>query len=230
MSFNPITWQIIWDYEYSVPEFEGWGGGYNFHEIVVSDDRSYAICVVYYPFPPDPENVNPSGILKTDSLGNLEWFKTYQPPIGIPNSHNTDMVLAHDGGFVVTGISYVKVDEIGEIQEQRNWMFKTDPCGDLEWVDCLGGISLEEILPTSTPAIKISPNPVQNERFNIASSSIIESIRMLDMTGKVMHTQKVNARNVEVHILGLAAGSYIVECTLENGERESSLVVVQNRF
>jgi len=62
----------------------------------------------------------------------LEWFKTYQPPIGIPHSHTTDMVLAHDGGFVVTGISYVNVDEIGEIQEQRNWMFKTDPCGDLE--------------------------------------------------------------------------------------------------
>ena len=97
-----------------------------------------------------------------------------------------------------------------------------------EWLDINVPVSVQEI-PTSSQAINISPNPIQNNRVNIQSSSLIQSIRILDMTGKLMHTQKANATNVEVYVPGLASGSYLVECRFENGERKSELVMVKER-
>ena len=95
-----------------------------------------------------------------------------------------------------------------------------------EWLDINVPVSVPEI-PSSSRAINISPNPIQNNRFNIQSSSVIESIRLLDMTGKVVHTQKVNALNIELFVPNIKSGSFLVECRFQSGERVSELVVVE---
>jgi hypothetical protein len=89
-------------------------------------------------------------LIKTDSLGNLEWNKTY----GAGSAYA--IVQTSDGGYVIGGSRLVKTDSGGNIEWEKNyssgiismvqtsdggyvltgsefWLAKTDALGELQW-------------------------------------------------------------------------------------------------
>jgi hypothetical protein len=79
-----------------------------------------------------------SWIIKTDSLGNEEWFRKYyhmesQPgQFAILNSLY-DIELGLDGGYICAG--YFR--DINAVDwPTKSWVLKLDACGDVEWEGC----------------------------------------------------------------------------------------------
>lgn len=89
-------------------------------------------------------------VIKTDSLGNLEWNRTY----GAGSAYT--IVQTGDGGYVIGGSRLVKTDSGGNIEWEKNysseiismaqtsdggyvltgnefWLAKTDALGELQW-------------------------------------------------------------------------------------------------
>ena len=75
-------------------------------------------------------------LLKTDSLGNKLWDKTYG---GKENDYGRTIIQTNDGDYMICGETYSFDDsEWGDI-----WIVKTDSSGNEEWEKSYGGESTE---------------------------------------------------------------------------------------
>jgi len=79
-------------------------------------------------------NAGDYGLIKTDSLGNLEWFNQF----GIPGSHDWEVPFSvkqtADEGYILAGYIY----RIG-VETNDAWLVKTDSLGNEEWNRYYGG-------------------------------------------------------------------------------------------
>ena len=87
-------------------------------------------------------------VIKTDSLGNVQWNKTYGAGSAM------SIVQTSDGGYVIAGSKLVKTDSGGNVEWEKNyeatsmiqtinggyaltdgefWLTKTDARGNLQW-------------------------------------------------------------------------------------------------
>lgn len=82
-------------------------------------------------------------LVKTDSLGNIEWQKSYG---GTNNETGNKVILTNDGGYAVAGKtgSSNNGDVSGYHASTDFWLLKTDSIGTLLWQKCLGGSDYEE--------------------------------------------------------------------------------------
>jgi len=79
-----------------------------------------------------PESGYDSWLIKTDSLGNLEWNKTYFD--GMVRS----LVETSDGGYAMCGYTYAFDAGSGDF-----WLLKTDANGNAQWNRTFGGAHLD---------------------------------------------------------------------------------------
>ena len=101
-------------------------------KLVQTNDSGYAICGY--------ANLVPSGnndfyLAKTDSLGNLEWNKTFG---GEGQEFGRAIVKSNDGGYVLAG--YTETYGAGV---RDAWLVKTDSNGTMQWNQTLGGTSAD---------------------------------------------------------------------------------------
>ncbi|MGC1515842.1 MAG: hypothetical protein WA810_09735 [Maribacter sp.] len=80
--------------------------------------------------------VNDYWLLKLDSVGNLEWNKTYG---GSKDDRGQGLVQTLDGGYALTGYA-MSDDGDGTLNNgfHDNWIVKVDPLGILEWQSSYG--------------------------------------------------------------------------------------------
>jgi hypothetical protein len=89
--------------------------------------------------------MNDYWIVKTDSIGNIQWQNT----IGGSLNDNLSAVLQTvDGGFILGG--YSESDISGDKTENSlgdwdYWLVKTDALGNVEWQNTIGGILEDEL-------------------------------------------------------------------------------------
>jgi hypothetical protein len=99
-------------------------------------------------------------VIKTDSLGNVEWNKTY----GAGSAYS--IVQTSDGGYVIGGTKLVKTDSGGNLEWEKTygagilsivqtsdggyalagsefWLTKTDLLGNMQWQRNYGGPEME---------------------------------------------------------------------------------------
>lgn len=116
-------------------------------------------------------------LLKTDSLGNELWYKTYGSPY---QDLLTWMVPTSDGGFLLTGTSMGEGGDIplhyGSNLSTDAVVLKTDSLGELEWVKVLGGSSFER---PSFGIVELRPDLFQ---FHIATTSSDHDLYSTDIT------------------------------------------------
>jgi hypothetical protein len=71
-------------------------------------------------------------LVKTDSLGNLQWLRTYG---GIDYEIANSVLQTKDGGFIMAGTSLV--DDTSKLENSEdyntNWVVKTDASGTMQW-------------------------------------------------------------------------------------------------
>jgi hypothetical protein len=70
-------------------------------------------------------------LVKTDSLGNEEWSRTFGGPLA--DAGNSVWQTA-DGGYIIVGKTYSS-----KVTECDLWLIKTDELGNLEWDRTFGG-------------------------------------------------------------------------------------------
>lgn len=80
-------------------------------------------------------------IIKLNSLGNIEWQKTYG---GIYHDIATSVRQTTDGGYVVAGYTSSNTGDVtGNHGSTDYWIIKLDSSGNLQWQKALGGSSGE---------------------------------------------------------------------------------------
>lgn len=69
-------------------------------------------------------------LVKTDSVGNVQWVKTYG---GSKGNELVDVEITPDGGFIMTGTIYLEVEDT-IFHSQHMQLVKTNSVGDLLWL------------------------------------------------------------------------------------------------
>ncbi|MEP7170252.1 MAG: T9SS C-terminal target domain-containing protein, partial [Bacteroidota bacterium] len=82
-----------------------------------------------------------SWVLKLDSLGNLEWQKSYG---GSSTEAMQSVVQTNDGGYIATGYTWSNDGNVtANFGNADYWTIKLDSSGNLQWQKSFGGSSSE---------------------------------------------------------------------------------------
>lgn len=138
-------------------------------------------------------------VIKTDSLGNLEWTKTIG---GNKEDIGYAVVQTTDGGFAVAGITNSYGKRMGDV-----YIVKLDCSGNLEWTRTVGGENDEcgySIRQTGDDALVIAGSTTS---FGAGSSDIY--LVKLDAYGSLLWTKTIGDKDSEV--------GYSIDLTKEGG-------------
>jgi len=100
--------------------------------VVQTSDGGYALAGVTYSY-------GASGdfwLVKTDSVGNMLWSKTYG---GTGDDEASSVIQTSDGGYMLAGYTY----SYGAGVTADFWVIKTNSSGDMLWSKTYGGTSYE---------------------------------------------------------------------------------------
>ena len=126
-----------------------------------------------------------SFIVKTDSLGSLEWENTYTYGEAVEGSvvknNLYDFEIAPDGGFICAG-EY----DGPELIDQMAWLLKLDACGDEEWVNCDTLVSTIDEQPLEELDLSLYPQPADHI-LNITSSTPLTQLQLYSTTGQLVY-------------------------------------------
>jgi hypothetical protein len=113
---------MLWIHQYGV---DGWSDGAV--SVTLLPDGGFLAGTVR--MSPLDNFIANSGLLKTDSLGNMIWLKFYG---GEYEDGASVVTLAEDGNYLV-GSTYAVYEYYPGYPEQRAWIFKTDTAGNVLW-------------------------------------------------------------------------------------------------
>ena len=147
---------------------------------------------------------NPWGLLiKTDSLGNQQWLRTYYAN---PSNDNYiyDVKQASDNSFVLFGTA--------SITGQDAWVVKVDSAG-CEIANCNVGV---EELQVESSKLKVYPNPASTQiNISIEGEDIEDyEIAIMNVLGE---TQKVNIDQSAISVSELSSGIYFLSAVSKDG-------------
>jgi hypothetical protein len=197
--FDAVAWEVGWQHQYDeIDIFQEYGAGASLNGLTHSPESGFAAVMTTS----IPNTTFEVAILKADSEGNFEWYKNYDPPIDAVIKQPTDIVQAPDSGYVVTGVWYSD----NEPYIQRNWMFKTDPCGDIQWVDCPGGVG---IAACSQSAGNLYPNPAKDQLFFDFPFAMDQAV-ISNMYGQLITQLSLGSASGQIDISGICPGMYII--------------------
>jgi hypothetical protein len=117
--------------EYSLVSGSNWGGNWS---VMSTTDKGYAICIGS-----DSSLNQVTPIIKTDSLGEIQWVRQYQAP-GYELSISANLAQAPDSGFILPAL----YGDAGAFI--RNAVIKTDKNGNVQWSKTCGDTLMYVIL------------------------------------------------------------------------------------
>jgi len=158
-------------------------------------------------------------ILKTDSVGNIQWVKTYG---GSSLDLGREVYPTADGGYVLGGAT-VSSDLLGFHGSLDYVIFKLDSVGDLEWQNCYGGSGgdwFKSARPTSDGGFVLVGSSMSNDgdaTSNYGANDVW--VVKLDPLGNIEWQKSFGGSSDEdgTSIVQTADGGYIV-----GGESESN--------
>ena len=183
---------IIWERTY------GDVGDQQFYSVpIILNDGSIVCSGVSTP------SNNALGLLvKTDSLGNQQWLRTYYANANNDN-YVYDVKHTSDNGFILTGS--------GNLTGQDAWVVKVDSNG-CEYAGCNVGI---EELGVDGGEIEIYPNPATNE-ITLTTNQPLKTIHIYNVLGEmVLELERIATSQKAIDISSWKAGVYFVEVETE---------------
>jgi hypothetical protein len=148
----------------------------------------------------------PLGLLiKTDSLGNQQWLRTYYANPANAN-YIYDLKATSDNGFIMVGS--------GNITGQDAWVVKVDEFG-CEVANCSVGVNE---FPISDDKLVLYPNPAGNEiNLEILELNVSDSkVEVVNILGEI---QKFQISDSKINISHFAGGLYFITITGRDGKR-----------
>ncbi len=102
----------------------------NFTSIVQTPDGGFALAGYSY------GDSHGFWLLRTDTMGRVIWSKIYRGTSNVVNNQCYDMIQTSDGGFALTGQTYVGIDPS---YRELFWLVKTNANGDSLWSKTFNG-------------------------------------------------------------------------------------------
>jgi hypothetical protein len=136
-SGNPVDsdFYLVKTDSMGIPEWERTYGGasYDFaNAIEIADDDGFMLFGTTYSYGEGPYNMY---LIKTDSLGNQLWQKTYG---GVLEDYGTSVCKLNDGNFVLAGVTYLSSDSTAA------FVLKIDPEGNIIWQTKFRGLKMRQ--------------------------------------------------------------------------------------
>jgi hypothetical protein len=157
----------------------------------------------------------PIGLLiKTDSMGNQQWLRTYYKNSSGDN-YFYDLKSTIDNGFVMSGFSYVATLD--------PWVVKTDQFG-CDVSNCNVGINESH---DSNSEIKIYPNPA-HDKLNIELQNGNFSASEICITNILGELQKIQIINSAADISQLLPGLYFISVKFKDSNEKLIKKFVKN--
>jgi hypothetical protein len=162
----------------------------------VSDGGIVSVGITDYP---DNGAVDDGFVMKTDSVGNLLWYKVYTIA---ESDYFTDFIETSDGGILISG----SAGESSANGGQNSWLIKLDANGCLDPQDCEVGVR-DMALPD---AVTIYPNPAQDWlKIDIEQNDKPYTAQLLDATGRIIQNEQFSGIGTHtLNLSGLAKGIY----------------------
>ena len=145
-----------------------------------------------------------AGIMKVTYEGELDWVKLYHPPNDFEFNVLYDIIPTPDGGFASVGVS-------SDNTAQKHWLLKIDACGYEQPSGCPAVVGVNE--DQSELQLQLWPNPFYNLLKAVLPQNA-SRVFITDMTGRIVHEEKVYYPNQQFDVSQLATGVYLfnVEC------------------
>lgn len=99
------------------------------YKTIKTSDNGYVLLGAYAYSPAPPGWYDPFFILKTDSLFNPQWMKSYK---NLDDTFVSTITATQDGGFVVGG--FTKKNNIPSLLNPACFYMKTDSAGNILWL------------------------------------------------------------------------------------------------
>ena len=150
--------------------------------------------------------------MKSDSLGNLLWYKSYRFTDGDLVEYFTDFIETSDGGILISG----SAGESSANGGQNSWLIKLDANGCLDPQDC--GVSVRDMpLPD---AVTIYPNPASEYlNLKIEQGSGTYTVFLHDATGRLVQHETLSGIGTHTLQVGqIPAGVYFCTVRSANGD------------
>lgn len=149
--------------------------------------------------------------VKIDSIGNLKWQNSLGGS-GIDQAYS--MQQTSDGGYIVAGVSEsINGDVTGNHGNTDLWVVK------------LSTLTNVRDGKNSANSINIFPNPA-NDILYIENISAKTTIKIYDISGRLVTTQKSNQQNVlTINTSNLQNGIYLLEVSDENSRSFERVVI-----
>jgi hypothetical protein len=106
-------------------------------DVTESSDGGLAFIGVTQVIPANQSGTEDMILIKTDSLGNEQWRKTYGNTSNFERGYS--IALTTDGGYILGGGRWVP-GIIIQWEEERPYIIKTDSIGNVEWEKVYGSV------------------------------------------------------------------------------------------
>jgi hypothetical protein len=226
---DPLTFELVNDYEYFLPEMDLWQTGI-YPAVVIEDAQNNFLLVQdYYTYaddPPSPQsdpNVHYNIFTKFAPDGEIIWQNQYFSPASGGSLYVEDMIndiiQTPDGGYMCTGTAF-------DNSNQLHWLLKIDNCGYEQPSGCPAVVSTDDEETKISSDIQLWPNPCHNILKAVLPVDAV-SMRLYDQTGRVVLEEKVYYPNQEWNVSALERGVYVLEVVRENS-LTASIKIVKN--
>jgi len=157
-----------------------------------TSDHGYIITGYTYSFGADFIDLY---LFKVDSLGNIQWEKTYDGPEIGSNSgdYGTAVQETYDGGYIITGTrGYISATGF----TGQTWLLKTDFIGDTLWTKTFGQINSDDSNGEDVKQCADSGFVVVASRNTFGAGLDVYIIRT-DLNGDTLWTKTIDGGDTE---------------------------------
>jgi hypothetical protein len=185
----------------------------SFNGMIQTSDGNLAIIHLSRDYETDEVR---NSLVKLDYNGNVLWQKLIPDPLPEQplwtEQGLVDLENCPDGGYILSGEIEKLIDPEDESQIlQAHWLVKTDACGDVEWINCPNSVQEFE-----DAQLEIYPNPSSKD-ITLSCDERIHQIDILDISGRMIISEKSNSFQSVVDIKKMKPGVYLLKVRLENG-------------
>ncbi|HEY1032288.1 MAG TPA: T9SS type A sorting domain-containing protein [Flavipsychrobacter sp.] len=163
-----------------------------------------------------PYSGEKSGFMKTDTNGNVIWYS-------IPYYQKTSNGILHSLS-ISPGNKYVLCGYTLDITNPLSWVIITDSNGRrFPGDDAIQPLNINHRTKNLHNNIKIYPNPTSNN-ITIEGIQPATIIQLFDVTSRLVINTTAQQPTATISTHTLAAGTYILQLTLPDGEKRNSKI------
>lgn len=212
------TMEVLDEIEYDIPFIDAniWGSA-SFQSIIQTTGNE---IVASFDITPTSNYVQ-TGIVKLSSTGEIIWWNLYEPNINTESFELLyDVVEGSDGGYAAVGMMILSLGS-----PSKQWLLKIDACGYEEPIDC-PEVIVDGIAVKSHSSFTAWPNPFNRElKANLPEDAVL--VEWLDMSGRIIHSEKVFYPKQSFNLSKLAEGNYMMRVVMQDGTSSVKRVMKQ---